>query len=183
MSNIVNQTVRYDNVGDSENPQAIIDSIKPTRIVVNAIGGNPPLVNTGEDFWWLLDSDTGNFWYKRNKIWTLFYTFGSGGGSTVDNATNVGVGAGWFLQKSANILEFKSVTTNPEVPLNESSLKIYNNTDEINIVSPAVVSNLVNYGTVSDYWIADIDNKFQDSDGNYNVPMKYLFKALPSLGK
>jgi hypothetical protein len=168
----INQDIRYSNQGGEDNPYALLGYIKPTRIVVNAIGGNPPLVNTGEDYWWLLDSDTGNFWYKFNRIWTLFYTFGSGGGSTVDNATNVGVGAGWFLQKAGNLLEFKTITTTPENSATESTLKIYDNTDELNVVAPATASELINYGTASDFWIVDSDNKTQDADGNYIYPFK-----------
>lgn len=171
------QDIRFakPNPKNINNPQSLYTSTKPSRIIIT---DGVPEQEDGEILWYAIDQNTGVLYKKTEESggqWQGIYQFAGGAGGVTD-AANVGAGEGWFLQKAGHVLEFKTVTTNPQVPLDESSLKIYDNTDEINIVAPATVSEVINYGNVSlsDYWIADRDGRFQDADGNYVQPLKPL---------
>ena len=167
---LLNQNCRYTETAGPNNPQGLYNFIKPSRIIIT---DGVPENDEGENQWYAIDQNTAVLYYKNPDLsqWQGIYQFAGGGGGTT-NATNVGAGDGWFLQKAGNILEFKTITTTPENSATESILKIYDNTDELNIVAPATVSELINYGTVSDFWIVDNDNKIQDADGNYIYPLK-----------
>ncbi len=110
MSQKINQDVRFAEYGSPDNPTALLPDVKPTRIIVNALGGDPPLENTGQDLWWLIDSDTGKFWYKNLGVWILYYVFGSGGGGGgVQDAENVGTGLEVFKDKVGLNLIFRTL--------------------------------------------------------------------------
>lgn len=174
MSNqILNQDIRFAETAGDNNPLGVLSFIKPSRIIIT---DGVPEQDEGELQWYAIDQNTGVLYEKTLQTegqWQGIYQF-SGGASPVDNAANVGAGIGWFLQKAGNLLEFKSATSIPSNIATESSLLIQDNIDEINITSPAVVSDLVNYGSISDYWIIDNDGKFQDANNNYIYPVKSL---------
>ncbi len=174
MSNTqVNQDIRFSNRGDDNNPESLFDFVKPTRIVVNAIGGAQPLSNTAENLWWLIDSDTGNFWYKNRGIWTLLYTFGSGGVGNITGASSVGIGEDIYARQNGSLLEFKTLVSQPSavqssVILGEVGL------NEVNITAPSTVSDVINYGVSSDGWIIDSASTTVDSNGNVQLFAKNL---------
>lgn len=110
MSQKINQDVRFAEYGNDNNPTALLADVKPTRIIINELGGEEPPENTGEDLWWLIDSDTGKFWYKNLGEWILYYVFGSGGGGGgLQDAENVGSGLEVFKDKEGLNLIFRTL--------------------------------------------------------------------------
>lgn len=172
-----NQDIRFGppEFTNFNNPNNLYTFIKPSRIITNNIGGNAPLFNTGEDQWYFIDTDTGNFWYKNLGLWILLYTFGDGGGGAITDGSNVGIGNDIFKTKNGSVLEFKTIVSQPQSAL-ESVLNLNDNplNTEVNITGQSTVADITNYGINADQWIIDSQNTTVDANGNLQLYVKYL---------
>lgn len=131
------------NKDNFNNPLAIMDYLKPSRIVVNNVN---PLTTSGEDRWYYINSATGDFFEKSGGQWYLIYNFDTGGGGGgISNIENDGTGAGIFRQIIGSTAHFKSI-----VPA-ATQLIITDSGDELRLS--------IN-GTYKPDTLSDVNNKY-----------------------
>lgn len=175
MSFTINQDIRFSQANElnENNPENLYEFIKPSRIIAN---NGPPLVNTGENQWYYIDIDTGDFYYKNLGVWIQIYNFSTGSGGEVNDGQNVGGFAEVFKQKLGSILQFRTLR-GPTIPINEDFQRILisnpdNTEDTINIKTYAGVNNIFNIGTGGGIF-KELE-KFGDDTGRQRA----LFKTI-----
>ncbi len=139
----INQNIRYTNpnANNYDNPESLFDIVKPCRIITQYLNDLPPDEQQGENEWFIIDLDTGNFWNKKNGVWVLTYVFNNGtGGGDINEAINVGGGYEWFQSKLGATLKFRTLITN-------ESLNVTQNLDTIFIETPPYILNIRSAGT------------------------------------
>lgn len=106
----LNQDIRFRSFlkEDINNPDGLYTFIKPSRIIV---GDGIPTYIEGQEEWYYIQRDNGDFFVKLDGRWEYMYNFGSGGGGggDVTGAINVGTGEGVYKDKIGTTLEFKSL--------------------------------------------------------------------------
>lgn len=125
----INQNIRYTNpnANNYDNPESLFDIVKPSRILTRSLNSQNPDSQDGENEWFIIDTDTGNFWNKKDGIWVLLYVFNSGGGGgDVNGAINVGGGYEWFQSKFGSTLKFRTIKAG-------SNINIVQGLDDITI--------------------------------------------------
>lgn len=102
------QSTKYASVGDDNNPYAILEYLKPGRILVNNVN---PLSTTGELNDYYINSTTGDLFGPKTEEWgSAIYNFGSGGGGGgLTNIENNGTGVGLFKNIIGSTAHFKSL--------------------------------------------------------------------------
>ena len=141
MSFLVNQDIRFGSSGDENNPLALFEYVKPTRIIVNS---GPPLDNTGENLWWYIDSDNGYFYYKNKGEWILYYVFGSGGGGGgIQDGENIGSGLEVFKEREGLNLIFRTFISGADAT--HMPIEIQQLEDEIKLTTYPSINTITDF--------------------------------------
>lgn len=175
------QNIRYGEPDrkDLSNPQKLFIDVKPSRITTK---NGVPDGDDAEICHYVIDTQNNVLYYRDPEAgWQGIYQFTGGGTGDVTDGANLGTGFSVFKEKDNTILNFRTLTSIRDNPTDEAQIIITEagqDLNELNLVVPSTVKNIINYGTISDYWIFDPADKQQDINGNYSWYAKSILGTL-----
>lgn len=140
-----NQNIRYGppNPANEDNPQSLIGSVKPSRIIVN---NSNPLPTTGENKWYFINSVTGDLFEKENGQWFQIYNFDTGtiaGITNIENIPSAG-SVGLFKTIVGNTAFFKNIQgASLKIDVDDTGDKLI--IDIPNTYKPSTLSRINNF--------------------------------------
>jgi hypothetical protein len=168
----INQSIKFANSSDFNNPNGLYEFVKPPRWVFNT---TDPIDTTGENEWFFTNITTGDHFIKTLGTWTFVYNFSTGAPSPgLTTLANDGVGVQWFksvIGTTAHLRTMASSTgkiTFATLP-NEIDLTVNINKNDVQLSNVQNILN--NYTAVVD------PNGGNDSSQGYSIGSIWINSA------
>ena len=168
----INQSIRYSNYGNSNNPLSLYDFIKPSRWIFNNVN---PLPDTGEDQWFYINTVTGDLFEKTDGNWFLVYNFSTSAGTGITALQSDG-GLSFVKPVIGNTGHFKGLNEGSvdEIIIDDSQLNEILFSMSPNYIPP-LLSRVNNIKIGGDTFIPN--NTFDNASG-FNIGS--LWTVVPS---